>query len=184
MNNIVITERGYIYNERIFNLSEVNSFLEKTPKNINIIIADENILIKRYMNYEKDDINLNKLIKDDFFSGNGLLLDNIYIKKNKELIIYGVRDNYIKLFYERNIKKIMPIQILVSKYLIKNYKYKNLKFIFKFYGKIYFGLIESGNLIDTKVFNEKDEKINEFLNDKNEVKIVNILIKNKKVIIS
>ena len=47
------------YNEKLFKFSETNEILKKVPKRVNIIIADEDLLIKVY-----------KKIKIAFFDSN------------------------------------------------------------------------------------------------------------------
>ena len=136
MDNIVITEKGMIYKERFFELYEYQDLLKIIPRKVNLIIADENILIKTYEDYENIK-NIKSLIDEDFFSGNGILIDNIYNHKNKKLIIYGIRSNNINIFYENNINSIKPIQKIVADYLVKVNKFENIKFIFGFNEKTY-----------------------------------------------
>lgn len=183
MNNIVITENGVLYREKLFKLSEISDFLKIIPKKINIIISDEDILIKKYMNYDKLK-GLDKLVEEDFFSGNGILIDNVYDNKKSELILYGIRDTGINIFYKNNIKSIIPIQKLVSDYLTKVNKIENSKFIFKFNSKVYFGLIENGALIEAKVLRRIDEGEEEDFRSMENIKEIFLEIKNKKILIS
>lgn len=183
MENIVITKSGILYSGKIFRFSEVNCFLKIIPKRINIIIADEEILIKRYSNYDKGR-NLKELVEEDFFSGNGILIDNTYDSKKKELILYGVRDNYIKLFYKNKIKSIIPIQKLVANHLVKVNKHKDLKFKFKFQDKIYLGLIKNENLVENKIINEKYYEDISCFNEIKDEKEVFLEIKDNKILIS
>lgn len=177
MNNIVITEKGMFYKERFFETYEYQELLKIVPKKVNLIIADENILIKTYEDYERIK-DIKSLIDEDFFSGNGILIDNIYNPKNKKLIIYGVRSNNVNIFYENNINSIRPIQKIVADYLVKVNKVENMEFIFKFNEKTYFNLIEDGKLVESKLVDNSDIEKNE------EIKKVIIKISSKKIEIS
>ena len=177
MDNIVITEKGMIYKERFFELYEYQDLLKIIPRKVNLIIADENILIKTYENYENIK-NIKSLIDEDFFSGNGILIDNIYNHKNKKLIIYGIRSNNVNIFYENNINSIKPIQKIVADYLVKVNKFENIKFIFGFNEKTYLNLIEDGKLVESKLVDKLDNE------KKEDIKQVIIKISSKKIEIS
>lgn len=174
MNNIVITEGDFLYNERSFKFSEYDELLRIIPRKVSLIIADEKILIKTYEGYENIK-NIKTLIDEDFFSGNGILIDHIYNLKNKRLIVYGIRNSNINIFYKNNINSIKPIQKIVADYLVKTNKVEKIKFIFEFNGKTYLNLIKDGNLVESKLVdkldNEKDEDIRK----------VNIKISSKKI---
>lgn len=163
MNNIIIEKNNYVYKNKIYEYSEIESLINKCGKNIRIIVLEENLLIKIYekvaSNTGKD---IEKNILDNLIIDEDTLLDYFFDKKLKKLYIYSIKQGIkvSKISTKANKIKIEPIQYVLKGVIKKKFKFKkDYKALIKINNYLYFISVESEKLVSSKTLEEKGDNL-------------------------
>lgn len=122
---VVLESNNYIYKDKVYEYSELNSLISKLGKSLKIFILKENIFIRRFNLEEKY---LDKFIKDTIRREAeidcNLLFHYEYNKHNKILYVYSLKKGEQIKKLAANVTKlsVIPIQFFINNLIEKKGK--------------------------------------------------------------
>lgn len=157
---VILKNECFIYKGKNYNEDKMRKSISK---NVEFIILEENIIIKRFKNIKYlDDEYIEKIVNSEYEIDSDILMHYEYNKRLKELYLYSIRNgNKIKRVAKNaNIMTVTPIQFYIKKLLKKlRFKLKNCIILAEIDNKIYYFEIYDNYIIRSKVGNYNREYI-------------------------
>lgn len=148
---IIVKKKSFIYNQEEYGFDQVDDIIHLLKSNIKIIIVEEDLYIKQFMNNMKK-LNINKFVEykiNNDFPQNGDILYDYAVKKNSNIIsIYYIRGakRIEKLLDTANNIEIKPIQFIIKEVMRKFLRDNTFscKVLFKFSEYYYYLSFKNG----------------------------------------
>ena len=163
---IISTKDDFIFKNKLYDEIAIKSVVKKE---MDLIIFEENILIKKFENIKKaNESVVEKIVREEFGHENDILIHYEHDKKRKKLYLYSMGNGRkVKNIVNKvKVLRIKPIQFYIK--TIVERKIKNLRnyiIIIKLREVIYSLYIEENFIVESFMKNKNDFILSYELND-------------------
>ena len=174
---LILFKQYFLYEGKKYTIDEFFNNINEIYKNLEIIIAEDEIFISQYKLKDNNvTLFLDNIMLNNQINNENILTDYYYNKKKKLLYLYSLNEGkYInKIANDKTIVKVIPIQFYIRNILkIILYRKPKALIITKIDKNIYAIVCEKGCITYSNIIiNDKDVLNNEILKFSKDIEII------------
>lgn len=174
---LILFKQYFLYEGKKYTIDEFFNNINEIYKNLEIIIAEDEIFISQYKLKDNNvTLFLDNIMLNNQINNENILTDYYYNKKKKLLYLYSLNEGkYInKIANDKTIVKVIPIQFYIRNILkIALYRKSKVLVITKIHKNIYAIISEKGCITYSNILtNDKNVLNNEILKFAKDIEII------------